>query len=328
MDRDEILKQCHVLGLDGATVLKAARPAVRISANLASAPQELGTSRFGGCPDLPASIAWPTWDAANWFRSEIAYARRNLEGRFIGEDGPRYWRDFIERAEDDLARPTRHLTFVAQLNLADLDGFTLSLSLPHEGLLSFFYDLRNWPPSYDPAAQDAWQVVFSSLGTQLVRHDPPAPVQGHPSRNDDWSEPYEAQMAFKQVWTLPEQIESSNTESAAWTSESYESLLEATRGQSPNHQVTGAPTQAQGDMASERQLVSSGIYCGRPPSLSAAERTFHEREARQWKLLFQVDSDDALDLLLGDAGLLYWWIREPDALKRRFDLVRGAFQCS
>jgi len=327
MNRDEIQQQCHELALDIPTVAGAAQPALRIRARRAPAGEVLGESRFGGRPDLAPEAAWPSWDATNWFHGQIAYAKKTIDECFKGQGSP-YWLDFIERINADLKTPVRPLAFVAQLNLADLDGYSLSLPLPSEGLLSFFYDLRTSPGDFDPTAQDAWRVLFTPPGTHLARRDDPFASEQR-SPHDDRPEPDEAAMTFEQIWTLPDVIASRDTELASWTSAAYGALLEAARGELPNHQVTGAPTQVQGDMAWGCQLVSSGVYCGTSPTLTTAERAFHEREARQWRLLFQVDRDaETLGVSWGDAGLLYWWIREPDVLSRRFDLARGAYQCS
>jgi hypothetical protein len=44
-----------------------------------------------------------------------------------------------------------------------------------------------------------------------------------------------------------------------------------------------------------------------------------------WRLLLQVDSED--DLMVGDAGMLYYWIRKADLDAGRFDRVVIESQC-
>lgn len=44
-------------------------------------------------------------------------------------------------------------------------------------------------------------------------------------------------------------------------------------------------------------------------------------DADQWRLLLQVDTDDALSMMWEDGGLLYFWIREEDAAKGDFSRV-------
>ena len=50
--------------------------------------------------------------------------------------------------------------------------------------------------------------------------------------------------------------------------------------------------------------------------------------AADWRLLLQLDSDDGVDFMWGDAGVLYFWIREADARAMRFDRVWLVLQCA
>ena len=59
--------------------------------------------------------------------------------------------------------------------------------------------------------------------------------------------------------------------------------------------------------------------------LRAAEEVADAAKAR-WKLLLQVDSDDASGMMWGDAGMLYHWIRD-DLAARRFDRTWCVMQC-
>jgi len=81
-----------------------ARPAVRFAVKPAI-PGEfpIGVSRFGGEPDLPSDLSWPSWN------------------------GP------------DSAGPERPLSFFVQVDLASMPS-DLDLPLPSEGLLLFFAD--------------------------------------------------------------------------------------------------------------------------------------------------------------------------------------------
>jgi uncharacterized protein YwqG len=49
-------------------------------------------------------------------------------------------------------------------------------------------------------------------------------------------------------------------------------------------------------------------------------------EARQWKLLAQINNDPAADMRWGDFGALYWFIRPDDLERRRFDAAMFAWQ--
>jgi uncharacterized protein YwqG len=50
--------------------------------------------------------------------------------------------------------------------------------------------------------------------------------------------------------------------------------------------------------------------------------------ARDWRLLLQLDTDEDLGVMWGDAGTIYFWIREADAAACRFDQSWVILQCS
>ena len=51
--------------------------------------------------------------------------------------------------------------------------------------------------------------------------------------------------------------------------------------------------------------------------------------ADRWVLLFQMGTveDDETELMYGDCGLIYFWIRKEDLAARNFDNVRLILQC-
>ncbi|MCX6878962.1 MAG: DUF1963 domain-containing protein [Verrucomicrobia bacterium] len=46
-----------------------------------------------------------------------------------------------------------------------------------------------------------------------------------------------------------------------------------------------------------------------------------------WSLLFQMDTDDDLKIMWGDAGMIYFWVRRDDARKLKFDNTWVILQC-
>jgi hypothetical protein len=110
-----------------------------------------------------------------------------------------------------------------------------------------------------------------------------------------------------------------------------EDLIDATGsvyGGEPKHQIDGFPSPIQGDeMELECQLVSNGVYCGDSSGYTGAEAKALRDGAADWRLLLQIDSDDDWGVMWGDAGVLYFWIRETDARARRFDQAWVVLQC-
>ncbi|NOT29697.1 MAG: DUF1963 domain-containing protein [Planctomycetes bacterium] len=81
-------------------------------------------------------------------------------------------------------------------------------------------------------------------------------------------------------------------------------------------------------MELECQLVTNGVYCG--DSSGYQEPRAKELEAGQteWRLLLQLDSDERAKMMWGDAGRLYFWIRESDLCEHDFDKAWLILQCS
>ena len=48
----------------------------------------------------------------------------------------------------------------------------------------------------------------------------------------------------------------------------------------------------------------------------------------RWRLLFQVDSEDAAGMMWGDVGRLYYWIRDSDLRSSNFENCWMVLQCS
>ena len=96
----------------------------------------------------------------------------------------------------------------------------------------------------------------------------------------------------------------------------------------PLHQVGGFPEPVQGDsMEEECQLVSGGVYCGDSDGYDSARAEELRKQENDWKLLLQFDTDDDLDVMWGDSGTLYFWIRERDARAGDFSKVWFVLQC-
>ena len=82
-----------------------------------------------------------------------------------------------------------------------------------------------------------------------------------------------------------------------------------------------------GDVVTEAAVVSQGIYAGQPSDELDAAWEKACREPTGWRLLLQVDSDDEMEMMWGDCGMLYYCIRDEDLRARRFDDVWLVSQC-
>jgi uncharacterized protein YwqG len=254
----------------------------------------LGGSRIGGGPDLPIATEWPTW-----------------------RDKP--------------------MSFLAQFNLAELSRFACCQVLPPAGFLWFFYDAdqRTW--GFDPKDRGSWRVLYAET--------PPSDLR----RRDGTGVPDEARfrqcpLTFHEFLSIPGP-EHLSVAPLGLTLEEIEQLAEIEQDLhemigsdsrepfEPHHQLLGHPKEIQGEMQVECQLVSNGLYCGDARGYQDPARQLLEPDAKDWRLLFQLDTDDDVQsgkpgMMWGDCGRLYFWIRHQDLARRAFDEAWMILQCS
>jgi uncharacterized protein YwqG len=214
------------------------------------------------------------------------------------------------------------LGFLARLSLAELQLASPIEWLPSSGALLFFYDLEQQPWGFDPGDRGGW----------IVHHVPDlaSPGGGKPTiATDDVVVPHRF-VGFRRVPTLPvdrdavRALELSDEEADA-----YHAARDAPFHGMPQHQVGGFPAPVQGDdMELECQLVSHGLYCGDSRGYADPRASALAPGAADWRLLFQLDSDDELDLMWGDSGMIYFWVREQEARAGDFSGAWLVLQCS
>lgn len=225
-----------------------------------------------------------------------------------------------------LAWPTRRgrpLAFLAQIDLPQLHACLAIDWLPRAGALLFFYDVQKQPWGFDPDDADGWRVVH-------VARDADAAEMPFPATLDDESRLTRQFLRFRSIRSLPSSDRGSVELLHLNDSESddYADLQQQTFDGSPHHQVGGFPSNVQSDnMELEAQLVSNGMNCGHARAFDSPRAQALEPGAADWRLLLQIDSDDAAGMMWGDAGMLYFWIREPDAAEGRFDRTWLVLQC-
>ena len=210
------------------------------------------------------------------------------------------------------------LTFLACLDLQSLSTALPLAWLPTSGRLLFFYDIDKQPWGFDPKDRGGWAVMFaaddanpperSSTPRSLPRHD----------------------VSLHSINTYPswERAEITALSLNDAESDRLSDLSASVYGDAPCHQVGGFPNVIQNDdMEHECELVSHGIYCGDASHSNEPEVERLRDGAGDWRLLLQVDSDDDLDVMWGDAGVVYFWIREQDARAGRFENAWVVLQC-
>ena len=209
----------------------------------------------------------------------------------------------------------KKLSFLASIALASISEALVFDWLPRDGRLLFFYDIEGQPWGFDPQDRGSWTVIHDSAAPS-----PPPSSGDTPLRF----------VSPRRISSFPS-YERPEIAALDLTDEQSDALIEISLkefGDAPRHQIGGFPHPIQGDaMELECQLASNGINAGEPAAYEGPRAKALANAASDWRLLLQVDSDDALNLMWGDAGTIYFWIREQDARAGRFDNVWLVLQC-
>ena len=200
------------------------------------------------------------------------------------------------------------LSFIAQIALSEMPRLS-DQHLPADGLLSFFYEAEQqdvW--GFDPVDRGAWRVLWSP-DHDLERRTTPEAVA------DDGR--YQACRLAGTVEINHVPWESSDLDTLGMTRDELFSYADVVEDEDPPvHRLLGHPEPIQGDMQLEAQLVTNGLYCGDESGYEDPRAADLRDGAVDWRLLLQIDSDDAAGMMWGDAGRLYFWMTE-DAIERR-----------
>ncbi len=214
------------------------------------------------------------------------------------------------------AKDGQHLTFLACFDMAQVASAGATPLLPDSGRLLFFYDADNQPWGFDPADRGGWSVLYvDEVGPAA---DPPTATLPQVYVSFDSVESLPDWQRFKDLGIVLE-----DGELDSYGDGYYQWLDDRSV-----HQIGGYPKPIQNDtMELECQLAANGIYCGDAEGYQSDEAKQLESGASDWLLLFQFASDDDLDVMWGDVGDLYFWIRVQDPKARDFSNVWVILQC-
>ncbi len=235
------------------------------------------------------------------------------------------WPAFTSKDDNE----TRPLSFFCQLNLSELSSFDEDKQLPSKGMLSFFYECESFRWGFDPEDKGAVRVFYFEDLTNFIAFDVPGTL------NEEYIIP-EIAVKFKKTKTYPnvEELEKFSNVECDW--DDYEKVLGELGVNIDedlyNHMVLGYADVIQGEMLSECERVSRGLYCGDPESYqnTPAEVTADINDkARDWTLLLQLSTITKNDFewMFGDCGMLYYYIKKEDLAEKRFDNVWFSLQC-
>lgn len=257
-----------------------------------------GATRFGGRPDVPPDFLWPT---------------------------------FLKEGYDEEEKKEVPLSFLAQFNLEELADYDTEQLLPPKGLLSFFYELDSQSWGFSPKDKGCARVFWFEDTSSLSPLDFPSDLEnefrlpmleikaGKKKSYPSWAD-------FSEIF--PEDDD---------TDERYFDLCQELEGQDSEEyacsQLLGWPDVIQGSMFEECDLVSQGYDLGSSQArmrIPEGIRENAEKTARdRWLLLLQLDTVEQGDfeLMFGDCGHIYFFIKKDDLARRCFDNIWLILQC-
>jgi hypothetical protein len=223
--------------------------------------------------------------------------------------------------------PNAPLSFIGQIDLADVAPSAPDGSLPKEGLLSFFYDIAEmpWGASLDERASVA--VLYSAPGTPLARRDKPRDlVAPHQYAHVELTPtPVRAEAELTLPFPRTKEFRAlgiGDAEVDGYWDDVWGAMTKVwPGGGEPFHRMLGHADAIQGDMT--RRVAY--LFAGKPDAIDRAPDPVVEEDAKRLRLLLQIDTDDDLKSDWG-GGRLFYWIREDDLAQGRFDASFFQFQ--
>lgn len=220
----------------------------------------------------------------------------------------------------------KYLSFIGQINFSELSLDDEYKEL-QKGICYIFYNITEQVWGFAPNDFLNWKVLFFEGEKSELKNIP------FPKDFIEESKIKEKYLNFEEQFDIPNietdyisglKLNENNNEEYY---NLYEEITEENNGYDIEHKVFGHSNNIQGEMEQECQLVSNGLYCGDGSGYNNEQSKELLKDSLKWKLLFQIDSDEDLNMEWGDMGKLYFWIKEEDLKNKMFANVWMVLQC-
>lgn len=292
------------LGEWAARIADLAKPCILLGPGSVDDAAPMGASRLGGQPDMPPDMDWPTrppftpeWEAPN-----------------------------ASQAEKDVRNRDWPLSFVAQVDFAELHAVSPLDGFPSAGRLLFFCDPVDWPWG-EAADQARVRIVFTELPRERLKRRAFPGAFGDPMARElmPRGHAFKPRALLPTGWLLPPPSRYINAlDWPGWANAQHDAYelfwfalcarypeTFAPNGRSEIHQVGGIAWSIQ-----ELVEAKCAINADDGPQFADA-----------WQLVLQIDSDVEIGMEWGDTGRLYVCARKQDLAAGRFDRCWTVMQC-
>lgn len=162
---------------------------------------------------------------------------------------------------------------------------------------------------------DAYKVLYFDGDVKELKRTP------YPKKTEDYSPLPSYKINFEEIFTFPEEFDGGefNEEESENYYEFRGSVIETSHENElstyPMHYMLGEPYNIQNHVFEEI------VYYEHKEKLDWYSKEVNEA-SKQMVLLFQMDSDDDLNVMWGDAGIIYFCISQHDLQKQNFDKTK------
>jgi uncharacterized protein YwqG len=216
------------------------------------------------------------------------------------------------------------MLFLCQLDLSELPVGCNRHGLPLTGMIYFFYNQEQETWGFDPKDKGSWSVLYTPLSASDCQ------LRDIPEEIDESMLPEEKSLGYENYKSFPDYYDErvfSLELSSKQVDQYYEQYSNNFNNEHAHH-LFGYPNPVQNnDMDLECQLVSNGLYCGDSTGYNDPRAVELTPGKSDWMLLLQLDSDEDANIMWGDSGMLYFWIRKEDLDELRFENCWMILQC-
>ena len=221
------------------------------------------------------------------------------------------------------------LSFLAQINLEEVKSLDKDNLLPDKGMLYFFYELETEEWGYELKNKGCAKVFYYEDISNFELID-------FPEDMEDYNIVPEFKVNFKSNISYPayedfDIIHNGEKEVA----DNYEDFQDAYFDIYNKHmesldsytKLLGYPDVIQSSMEEQCAAITKGFIGGIDSPKKYREEVI--KDSKDWILLFQMDTVETSDyeLMFGDSGHIYFWIKKEDLKNKNFDNIWLILQC-
>lgn len=290
-------------------IIPLLKPSIRIrTGNVPEEKLKIEESKIGGSPDLPKDLNWP-----------------------------------------EIENEKLPLSFIAQFKMSELVQYDEENALTSTGMLYIFYDtIRAIINGHDNDYNEVSMIIYLDVEPEELVRTPP-PKQLVDIRNDLWDAGTfkTCAVTFTKESVFPKsdsfyikdlglnQIEHERYIQLLQEISKFYNRKEDLMPRLPTyitHRLLGySDGITDNNMEFDCQLQLEGtpwreIIKGAYVNLDESNQLKIKEKSKNWRLLFQIDSDHKAQTSWGDVGQIYFWIQNDKLLARDFSITYAFYQ--